>query len=106
MDPDVLQELPEDIRHQIEVVMNRQKKAKAKEIKSRTNVPMNTEEEQPGCSHWPQNNQPQLNIHEDEPRVGVDKTDEDDSIIPLPNLSQVLHKIYGNLIIKCSIYLI
>lgn len=73
IDPEVLQELPPDIRKQIEAEMNSRKKSKV--------VPNNNENlpssDEPGCSHW--TNPPQA----------YNKTLHQDSAIGLPSISQV-----------------
>ncbi|VDI54669.1 DNA repair protein REV1 [Mytilus galloprovincialis] len=73
IDPEVLQELPPDIRKQIEAEMNSRKKSKV--------VPNNNENlpssDEPGCSHWT-NLPPAYN-----------KTLHQDSAIGLPSISQV-----------------
>ncbi|XP_052102079.1 DNA repair protein REV1-like isoform X1 [Mytilus californianus] len=73
IDPEVLQELPPDIRKQIEAEMIIRKKSKGVPNDNQ-NLPSSDE---PGCSHWTN------------PPPAYKKTQQEDSVIGLPSMSQI-----------------
>ena len=94
VDTDVLNELPKDIRHQIQEAL-KEKQKKKKSVKSEVKTPfmLHINSDQPGCSYWTAPDVPDF-VEEEEWEVKAEKTNNIHNMSDierelLPNLSQV-----------------